>query len=89
MTRLAEIATRRGNTYVPIRLRCTTEEILRRVPAPERRERLKWIDQDAVRAFIDGHELLRLDGYDPFDLDVTTLDPDDAARQILDHIAAR
>jgi thymidylate kinase len=87
VARLSELAVRRGNPYVPIYIRCETEENLRRVPAVERRERMKWIDADAVRAFVDGHELLRFDGHDPFAVDVTSLTPDDAARQILDHIA--
>jgi hypothetical protein len=86
--RIAALAASREIPYVPVRIRCATDEILRRVPAPDRRERLKWIDADAVRAFVDDHELLRMEGYEPFDLDVTTLDPAGAAVRILEHIAA-
>ena len=86
--RIAALAARRGNRYVPIYIRCATDELLRRVPAVERRDRLKWIDVAAVRSFVGKHELLRIDDHEPLDIDVTTVAPDDVARRILDEIAA-
>jgi shikimate kinase len=86
--KVSALAARRGNPYVPVYLRCATDEILRRVPSPERHDRLKWIDPEAVRAFMqERRELIRIDDPEPLDLDVTAAAPDDVARRILDHIA--
>jgi len=51
--RVCALAAERGNPYVPVHLICASEEVLRRVTSPSRRERLKWVDVDGVRAFID------------------------------------
>ena len=88
MERLSHLAARRGNPYVPIYIHCETEEHVRRVPGAARRERMKWVDGDAVRAFVDEHELIRFDARDPLAVDTTSTAPDVAAGQILDHIAA-
>jgi hypothetical protein len=87
VARLSALAARRGHPYVPVYVRCETEENLRRVPAAERHERMKWVDPDAVRRFVDEHVLFRFDDRAPFEVDTTALAPDDAARQVLDHIA--
>jgi tRNA uridine 5-carbamoylmethylation protein Kti12 len=84
--RIAQLAAARGNPYVPVRLVCAPDEILRRVPNPDRRERMKWIDVDAVRAFIGASELVHLDQQTALDVDVTTCPPEDAALRILDHL---
>jgi hypothetical protein len=65
---------------------CARDEILRRVPNADRRERLKWIDPGAVGAFIDEHELIELDGHPLLQVDVTARPPDGTARHILAHI---
>lgn len=84
--RLAQLAARRGCRSVPVHIRCSRDEILRRVPNADRRRRMKWIDREAVMAFMAEHEVMRLAKHDPFQIDVTAEMPADAARRILDHI---
>ena len=84
--RIAQLAVARGNPYVPVRVACAPEEILRRVPNPDRRERMKWIDPGAVRTFIEGNELVHLDQATAVEVDATSCTPEDAAQRILDHL---
>ena len=85
---LQELAEARGVPYVPVLLQCDLDEQLRRVTAPGRAERGKWTDPDAVAVFVATADLLVPDGPHRLDLDVTHLSPDQAARAVLDHVAA-
>jgi tRNA uridine 5-carbamoylmethylation protein Kti12 len=84
--RVAQLAATRGNPYVPVRVVCAPDEILRRVPNPDRQQRMKWIDARAVRAFMDEHELVNLDQQLALEVDVTTGSAEDAAQSIFAHI---
>lgn len=84
--RIAQLAATRGNPYVPVRVDCSLDEILRRVPNPDRRERMKWIDAGAVRTFIGGNDLVRLDQPTALAVDATSCTPEDAAQRILAHL---
>ncbi len=86
VSRVAQLAATRGDPYVPVELRCAKEEILRRVNNDDRRSRMKWVDPDAVRSFMEAHRLLRLDRYKPIELDMTTLPPERAVAQVLQHV---
>jgi hypothetical protein len=86
VSRLQRLAAQRSNPYVPIVLHCDPDEILRRVGNEERRARQKWIDQDAVRAFIDDHALIGLEDCEPLELDMNSLRPAQAATKILHHL---
>jgi hypothetical protein len=86
LSRLQRLAAQRSNPYVPVVLRCDPDEILRRVSNENRRARQKWIDPDAVRAFIADHPLIGLEDHEPLELDMTSLGPAEAATQILDHL---
>jgi hypothetical protein len=86
--RMRKLAATRQSRYVPVRLTCETDELIRRVPSPERRERLKWVDPDGVRAFVESNELLVIDDPAALDLDVTSLPAADTAARILDHVRA-
>jgi hypothetical protein len=87
--RLARLAEARGGPYVPVRVHCDRDELRRRVVNETRRERMKWVDADAVTAFAEGRQLVVLDGRTPFDIDVTETAAVDAAAQILDHVETR
>ncbi|MGI8702881.1 MAG: hypothetical protein ACR2JU_17075 [Nocardioidaceae bacterium] len=56
-----------------------------RVPNADRAARHKWIDPDAVQAFLGRKRLLRA-GRDQLDIDVTNLAPIAAADMILRHL---
>ena len=85
--RLARLADARQQPYVPVHLVCDLDEQLRRVEAPERHARMKWIDPDAVRAYVESTELFVPPG--ALELDVTALAPGDAAVAIRDAFRVR
>ncbi len=81
MVAVAEV---RGSTFVPVTLSCETEELLRRVVRPDRRERMKLVDPvearrlaDEVPPFVSTHP-------NTLALDVTALAPEAAARTIVE-----
>jgi hypothetical protein len=82
--RLAGLAAARSATYLPVRLTCNVEALLTRVPDEDRRARHKWIDPDAVRAFIDETELVDLTSHRPLDIDTSTTPPEQSAQRILE-----
>ncbi len=96
--RLALLARRRGCSYLPVRLYCAPDEVLRRVVSADRQERMKWRDADGVGRLMAARTLIDLAGVDDvdgldvldvLDLDVTTLAPGGAASRILDHVRSR
>jgi len=83
--RLRHLADERGSRYVPVQVNCAEREHLQRVPNVDRAARHKWIDPEAVQAFVIGKRLLRA-GRDQLDIDVTNLAPIEAADMILRHL---
>jgi hypothetical protein len=84
--RLRLLAASRHSHYVPVRLTCSTDELLRRVSRPERKARQKWVDTDGVRAFVESSEVITIAHPALLDLDVTQIPAHEAAALILDHI---
>lgn len=77
------MAEKRGSLFVPVRLKITEEEHLRRVVQPERRNRWKSIDpQDAF----DKTPLLPIDHPHLLNIDVSNLTPEESAKEIINHI---
>lgn len=88
LDRLAGLADRRGDVFIPVRLHCSTDELARRIVTSERAERLKWIDPEGLRSYVATHQLVEVDHHPhALELNVTTLSPDEAAATILRHIA--
>jgi hypothetical protein len=86
LDRLATLAATRDSSFVPVRLHCELEELARRVVAPSRSERMKWVDADGLRAFVARLDLVDVSVHPhALDLDVTTLSAADAAEAILDY----
>lgn len=82
-----DLAAQRGAMYVPVWLECPEDELARRLPLPERRERAKMRDPEQL------HVLLRESGIlpppsDAIRLDTTDLAPADAALLIASHAGA-
>ena len=88
VARVRELADARRSHYVPVRLHCDTDEHLRRVVRPDRIERMKWIDSDAVRDYSASAPLITVDHPALLDLDVTHRTANDTATAVLDHIDA-
>jgi hypothetical protein len=84
--RMVALADARGNRYVPIKLHCRTNELVARVDNTDRKDRLKWVDPAAVRTYVESRKLIRIDRHSLLDIDTTSLPPEAAALQILDHI---
>jgi hypothetical protein len=84
--RLARLAAERSSHYVPVRLHCESDELVRRVGNPDRRERRKTIDPVGVRALAESTRLIGVEPHQALDIDTTTLAPSDAAARILDHV---
>lgn len=88
VTHVRELAQARRSHYVPVRLHCDSDEHLRRVVRPERAERLKWTNAEAVRAYSAGAPLIEIDHPSLLDLDVTDRSAEITAALVLDHVAA-
>lgn len=81
-----ELATDRRSHYVPVRLRCGTDEHMRRVVLPDRAERMKWVDADAVRKYSESADLIEVDHPALLDLDVTRCSATESATGVLAHV---
>lgn len=86
VTHVRQLATDRRSQYVPVRLRCGTDEHLRRVVQPDRAERMKWVDIDAVRKYSESADLIEIDHPALLDLDVTTRSATESATAVLAHV---
>jgi hypothetical protein len=86
MQDLVSLAGERGSVFVPVLLSCETEELLRRVVSPDRRERMKLVDP--VRARFLNDEVPRFETAHPntLRLDVTRISADEAASLIARHV---
>ncbi len=85
---IRDLADARRSHYVPVRLHCDTDEHLRRVVRPDRAERLKWVDAEAVRAYSASAPLIEIDYPAVLDIDVTRRSAAETAAQVLDHLDA-
>jgi len=80
---VAELARARDSVFLPVSLRCRPEEHVRRLGDPARAERLKWRDREGLGRLIQEKGHLEPDHPNLMDLDVTRLNPDEAAKLIL------
>jgi len=85
LDRVRQLAESRNSHYVPVRLTCQIDELLRRVARPDRATRQKWVDPEGVSTLVEGSELIRIAHPALLDIDVTHLEPPETAARILDH----
>jgi hypothetical protein len=78
-----QAALKRGSLFVPVKLKISHEENLRRITQPMRLQRWKSINPDDISPEI---ELIRLVSPHLLELDVTDLSPADGAQKILNHV---
>lgn len=76
------IAETRGAKFLPVRLICEKEELLKRVQNPDRKKRLKQIDAESLRTKIQDFTVLKPSHKNLCELDVTSLSAQDAAKII-------
>jgi len=84
-----DAADRRQAKFLPVRLICDEDELLRRISSPERREQLKSIDAEAAQLRFRTAAVLDPEHPDGITLDVTNSTPAESARSIQDHLANR
>lgn len=84
--RLKLLARRRANLFVPVNVSCNPDELARRAVSKGRREQYKWTDAEAIKRYAHSHTLLRPSVDSALELNVTDVDPFDAAGQIIRHI---
>ena len=85
--KFAALAESRGAAFVPVFLTCPREELLRRMPLPERRARLKLNDPDTLQAVLDSKGVLPVpEGM--LTLDTSRFSPEQAAQAIVAYAAA-
>jgi hypothetical protein len=87
MEDVRDLAANRKAKYVPVTLLCEVDELCRRIAIPTRRERLKAVDPIGARLRKESFEVLRVGSPLQLTLDVTSLPPDQAVRQIWRHAA--
>jgi hypothetical protein len=83
---IAKAAERRGALFIPIRLLCAEEELLRRVVSSERALKFKSMNPEAASRDAKGRNVLAVNHANGMTLDVTALSPQEAACLILTHI---
>lgn len=86
---IAELAKDRGALLLPVRLLVDAEELARRIASPEREEKLKLTNPDVSLEKSENEEVFRPDGYDYLELDVTELEPVEAATRVLRELERR
>lgn len=77
-----ELAQQLGRRFVAVVLHCDPEEVLRRVPNPDRAERMKLVDPDRARTIMAAGMTLPT-WPELVDLDITGLTPAEAAARVV------
>ena len=82
------LAAERGALLLPVRIVIEPEELARRIVSPDRRQKLKQMDPDKALA-TPKDAVLKPDTPHLFELDVTKLKPDTAAKRIVEELQKR
>ncbi len=86
---VAKIVTSRGGTLIPVLLECDLETYLTRVIRPERRERMKSTNAEEARIRFEAQINFQTDHPNTLRLDISHLEPMEAARAIIRHLQQR
>lgn len=70
--------------FIPVRLVCDQEELIRRLQSPSRDQEMKLTDPEILKKLMMENQLLQPDN--GFELDITHLTPEQAAQKILSFI---
>jgi hypothetical protein len=81
MVAVAEV---RRSRFVPVLLSCATEELVKRVPNPDRKERMKLVDPSEARRMNDEVPRFETDHPNALRLDVTNIPAAESARRIVE-----
>jgi adenylate kinase family enzyme len=76
-----------GRKFLPVRLVCSPEEMMRRLESPSRDTQYKLTDRHVLQKLMTENNLLN--PADGFELDVTALSPNEAAEKIVTELSLR
>ena len=85
-SRIETVAALRSSHFVPVTMTCDPDELARRAVSPERANRFKLTDPEALAQFSSDNHLLPIRHRNHLELDVKALSAPDAARAILDNL---
>lgn len=80
-----KLAVHRGAEFVPVFLEIEMEENMRRIASPERKLHMKQLHPETARSSREENALIQIAHPNRLDLDVTAIQPDEAAHLILEH----
>ncbi len=81
--RVKKIAVSRGSVFLPVMLTCELEEELRRIPDPERTQRMKIDDLERARRYIESTTFFVPEEENLLTIDTTSTEPSRVAALIL------
>jgi len=80
---VVQLARDRNAFFLPVRLTLSPEELARRVVSPGRAEQFKEIDPVAAIKKANQSQVLRPQGHDVLEMDITTMTAEDVAGRIV------
>jgi predicted kinase len=86
---IAALANDRNALFLPVRLSISGDELSRRVVSPGRAERFKETDADSAQKKAQEREVFKPYGFNPLEIDITSLAPEEVAERILLELSSR
>jgi len=86
--KIEKVAQARRALYVPVRLLCSVGEHEKRIATPERAARFKEINPASPSRYANDEEVLKISHPNTMTLDISDIDPAEAAEKILNHAKA-
>lgn len=87
--RIKSMAASRGSLFLPVLLTCDVHEQLRRIPGPERTQRMKMDDPEKARSYIENTTFFVPNDENLLTMDTTVSEPHDIAESILAELLTR
>lgn len=85
-TSLLETAKASGRIFVPIRLLCSEEELIRRIQDPAREGHFKTTNPKRASKIFNDYQLYTTGHKNEITIEVTNMQPDAVAQKIIDHL---
>lgn len=86
--KILKLAQERNAKYVPVKLCCDAEELLKRIVGEDRRQRFKETSIKNAQYNIENRAVIKIDHPNLLNLDITDLTPDQSAKKIMSHCIA-
>jgi chloramphenicol 3-O-phosphotransferase len=83
---VVQLARDRNAHFLPVRLTLSAEELARRVVSPGRAEQFKEVDPVAAMKKANESQVLRPQGHDVLEMDITTMTAEEVAGRIVERL---